>query len=200
MKYYIFNTRINSTVVCEDFEGLIRYFARFNSHDRFNPKKKYNTAFGDIALNPNDTKPSFNYKEVVVEYIPREIMVIDEDDRIIDVRMYKDEILNYNGRLYSYRKRLTVNCVFRKDPVPDIMSKKRHRGTYYKLQHIIGELRQNCDTEIEKYTRKSRNKKKLIECWWDGIPRNYKDNKCWKNQKIKKQYMKHLDKHIDTEK
>ncbi|MNB85411.1 hypothetical protein D3C81_687960 [compost metagenome] len=191
MKYYIYNSRTNSMITCNSLEDLIRYFSRGN-YNCWGKKDKRNSYFQDIAMNWNDVKTEVDksyYNErlyTTTHQIPRNIMVFDEYDRTIDPRDFKYQILNYVYK-YSYQKK-THKYEFRKDPVPRVRKYRQHRGSFYRHPRTTQEIRFSCDDEVKLFINPSRNIKNLPNAW-DEIPRN-RDH-CWKEKRIKKQWMKH---------
>jgi hypothetical protein len=213
MVYYIFNSGTNKTVVCNGKESLINWFASYNYSD-FGAKKFSNRAFDNLAMNPNDKRPADSYYEgmnlVHVEAGKREIMVIDEDNRVIDPRVFSYQILHKAQRSW-YRKHWSKHLklgykyydarspweayVFRNGPVPNV---HKWRGGHHCDRRVqtTQERRQAANPEYEAYVRAARNLRNLPNTF-DDIPRtNW--TKSWKQKKMSKQWMKNLPKHFNT--
>lgn len=208
MKYYIFNIKSNTYFVLSSFEQMIEWFARFNKEFFqdlglrnkqifLNPKKhryeNYNSALNHIAMNKNDMKWSSNNclqvknYTIPLEKIHREIMVIDELNRVIDPREYWYQIATYQSKI-NYQNKHRVSFVFRYDPVPKIRKCKSRRSSYYRKPKTFQERKLSCDKKIKDFIKPKRNMMNLPNSW-DNILRN--KNHCWKAKKIKKQWMKH---------
>lgn len=191
MKYFVYNLLNQRTQIYESEEALIRWFAHRNSNLSWS-KKKYNSLFDEIAMNWNDTKSNVVWDNELSKYtktkISRTLMVFDEYDRIIDPRVFKDKILNYEFTYGGYHYRRYGKYKFRKGPVPGIHRISCHRGSYYRKVKTTQERKMACDREVKPYIRGRRSFRHLTD-YWDEIPRNR--NHCWKAKKIKKQWMKH---------
>lgn len=102
---------------------------------------------------------------------------------------------------YSYKDRQRESYTFRRDPVPYIHNYNNcHRGSYYRIPQLRSQREYNSYNDIDiEYQSYIRPKTKIQDLpkWSDDIVRH--SDKSWKTScKVKKQYMKHLDKHIDT--
>lgn len=193
MKYYIINITKNCVIkVCKDFQDLIMYCARDNYYSSWTKNRINNHLFDRLSLNYKDKYRVKSFKDYEVKYEIRDIMVIDEDNRIIDIRQYKDKIANCKEDYYFYKSK--TNLIFRKSPIP--YTKKR-RCKIYRNPKTFQEIRENCDNETSQYIRAKRTRK-YLPTYYDDINRGNYKSKSWKKQKIKKQYMKNNKKHIDT--
>ena len=124
----------------------------------------------------------------------------------VDINDYIDEILEIEEVIrkrklkstaeWEHRKRLMNNYEFRRDPVPGVHNyNNHHRGDWYRHPKTTGTKRKEFYRD-EEYIFKD-TKIKYLPSVYDDIVR-HKD-KSWKTScKIKKQWMKHLDNHIDT--
>lgn len=192
MKYYVYNMRTNTLLLCESLEELIRWCSRHNYETGHHQMK--NSLFDDLSLNFNDKKVAYYWDKDRREYapclVPREVIIFDENDRIIDIRQYKEEIFRYTWDFFGFcRQTRKFTDKFRNGPVSNIRSKSKKRGKYCRHPYTTNERRLSCDPELKDYIRPKRSHKNLVHAW-DEIPRHL--DKCWKNKKIKRQWMKHL--------
>lgn len=96
----------------------------------------------------------------------------------------------------EHEKKLMSNYEFRKDPVPGIHNYNNcHRGDTYRHPHTTKSRRNNYyEDEYGKFEDK---KTKSLPNVWDDLVRHR--DKSWKTScKIKRQWMKHVRKHVDT--
>lgn len=192
MRYYVVNTKMNWTVVCENKEELICLFSRYNYKTARQRIK--NALFDELTLNPNDKRLVYKWDKSKQDYVPRlvprEIMVLDEDGKIINVRLYEEEIFRFRDRTFGFWKKDRQNLSqFRKEPVPNIRSKAKKKVRCYRHPRTTNEKRFASAPEYKEYIRPKRNHKNLVDAW-DDIPRHF--DRSWKSQKIKRQWMKHL--------
>lgn len=202
MKYYIVNLKTNKTYVCNELDDMVGWFAQYN-HKSWNGKSMENSAFDNLAMNPNDRRYESqfidgHYKKMCLQ---REIMVLDEDNRIIDPRQYAKQILSivqWWDRSYSERARHRYLSqykhggaypIYRQDPIPHTGNRHCHRGAYHRNPALINEKRQS--QEHKEYVRRGRGLQLPEYRWYDDCPSRY-NNRSWKNKKIRKQYMKRL--------
>jgi hypothetical protein len=137
-----------------------------------------------VAMNKNDTFWFTNWtKTPISSLIKRDIMVIDEYNRVIDPRIYKNEIKNYRFKTSHYYRN-NHPYVYRFDPVPRLSSKRRH---HYKSVHTFQERKMTCDDMAKGYIRGNRTMRSL-PCSWSGRGRSIEEN--WKSKKVRKQWMK----------
>nr|PZN07520.1 MAG: hypothetical protein DIU64_12235 [Caldicoprobacter oshimai] len=188
MKYYIFNIKTNQVRVLDSFDDLIQWCACYNYVTSDGVVR--NSLFENIAMNLNDKKVSYRWDSHLNDYIPyleqREFIVLDENNRIIDIRLYKEEILNCSGiSKTNTRKKLYK---FRKGPVPNIFKPYKF-GKYYRRPRTTRERKISADPDIQAFIRPKRRSQNLVN-YWDDIPRHI--DKCWKNKKIERQWMKNL--------
>lgn len=136
----------------------------------------------------------FLAKEVSGGYIKFDVNeVIDEVLLLVEViRKRKEKV----SKEYAHRKRLMSNYEFRRDPVPGVHNyNNHHRGDWYRRPKTTGTKRKEFYKD-EEYTFRDVKIKHLPNLYDDLV--RHKD-KSWKTScKIKKQWMKHLDNHIDT--
>lgn len=191
MKYYIWNMRTNTLYYCDSWEKLIYWCARYNYLTKHG--KPSNALFDDPALNFNDKKVVFRWdsyrNEYVRELLPRELLIFDEKKRVIDLRLYQGEIFRCQENFHASHQKGKTEVGFRNRPVPNIRSKAKKRNKYFRNPHTMNEKRWACIPEYREYVRPKRNHKNLVSAW-DDIPRH--QDKSWKRQKIKRQWMKHL--------
>lgn len=142
----------------------------------------------------NYTSKYYLAKEVSGGYIK-----LDLNDYIDEVLKISEGIKNKRAiasKKYEHERKLMNIYEFRKDPVPGVHNyNNRHRGDWYRHPKTTGAKRKGFYKD-EEYTFKD-NKVKQLPNVYDDIVR-HKD-KSWKTScKIKKQWMKHLDRHVDT--
>ena len=116
------------------------------------------------------------------------------EKRIAEIKIHK---LNINKKL-AYESRLG-QFEFRRGPVPNICHYRYHRGTYYRIPKLknVKTANNSCGDET-KIFEKSKYRTKNLPVWDDRVRHN---NKSWKTQyKVKKQWMIHLENHIDFDK
>jgi hypothetical protein len=95
-------------------------------------------------------------------------------------------------RRAAYRKKQR-QYYFRKGSVPFVTHHKWHFAGYYRSPQIHNAVVNNA--EYKEYSAPKYRRKNMPV--WDDRPRHI--DRSWKNQnKLKKQYMKHKDKHKDT--
>lgn len=191
MKYYVFNVKTNKITVYESFQDLIQWCSLYNYETPYGMK---NSLFDNLALNFNDKKVGYRWDKYIKDYVPylepREIIIFDENYKIIDIRLYKEEILKYPRNYFWINKsKKKETYEFRSGPVPHVRSKTKRRGKYYRHPHTTNERRASSDPEIQKFVRPKRRYNNLVN-YWDEIPRHL--DKSWKNKKIEKQWMKNL--------
>lgn len=185
------------------------YIREFNSEDElidFLGKSFYKCIDGsfyskylnNINMNGNDVRisPVFNEN---TDYVTRPFIFIDSDNRIIDARKYREEILKrinsgkYEHNFSKTEKNLHYGDVlcswrgsfrYRIDPVPGTSS--RHRYVYFlRFPRTSNEIKQNSIPSHKDFVRPSRRK---LPTSWDDIPRY--SQKSWKEQgKKRKQWM-----------
>ena len=105
---------------------------------------------------------------------------------------------NYEAkrRKYAHERKLKNIYEFRKDPVPGIHNYNNcHRGTFYRYPTTTKSIRDSV-YEDEEYKFIDTKAKKLPNVYDDIVRHN---DKCWKTSyKCRKQWQKHLKKHMDT--
>lgn len=188
MKFYVYNRLHQSVQTFDSEEALIRWFAHQNTNV-FWSKKKHNSLFDEVAMNWNDTKWESNWEARTSLKVPRNLMVFDEYDRIVDPRVWKDRILNYEFSYGGYRYNRYGKYEFRRGSVPGIHRYTYHRGCVHRRIKTTQERRNAVDKDVQPYIRGKRTFRNLPNSW-DDIPRN--SNHSWKAKKIKKQWMKHV--------
>jgi len=99
------------------------------------------------------------------------------------------DLSNYHVKRYQYtfNYRIRGNFEFRKDPVPFTGKKQWYFRCYYKRPKTTNEMRANY-AHIE-FVRGKRNPINLPSAWDDVVRGDVRNNKSWKNQKKRKQWM-----------
>lgn len=120
-EYFCLDIYTNKYWKIGDKSKLIEYCAT-----RINPK------FFQVSMNRNDVYRSMVWvgrSEYKVEYFTRQYMFFDGLFRVIDIREFKDEILNFKYPKRTYRWRGYHNLPeFRKGPVPGTGKLRRCYG------------------------------------------------------------------------
>lgn len=181
-EYYCLDVYTNKYWKIGDRSKLIEYCAT-----RINPK------FYQISMNKNDRYRTEIWdstnNSVSVEYFTRQYMFFDGLFRIIDIREFKDEILNfkYPKRTYGWRwwRKPCSLPEFRKGPVPGT---GKLRGYHcLRAMRTTQERKLNSDPEVYEYVRPARRSNNLPNLY-DDVWRNY--YKGWKDcTKKRKQWM-----------
>lgn len=201
VRVHLFDVHKNAfTSVFDSEEDLINFLAKTYSKSWLNGLT--NPYIDSVNMNGNDTENNYNWFGEQTAYVRRYIF-IDDNDRIIDVRKYKDEaIKRFEAKCERTAKEreefwtslqhgdVLINKYdkipyrYRMDPVPNLI--RRRVGCHW-LRHMktTQELRMYGDEEHRKYARARR---KNIPTVYDDIPRG--TQRCWKEQsKKRKQWM-----------
>ena len=159
----------------------------------------------DIGMNKNDKVRKIDKiteEHVYFSYYSRRYIFYDGLFRVIDINLFKNEILSFKktlGNLDWYNKifykRKFLNCrvkktisYFRNGPVPGI-HKIKGNWPYFKMPKVMNEKRKNSVIEEYEYIRPSRRVKNLPDDW-DDQPCSRYSSKCWKDcSKKRKQWM-----------
>jgi len=157
-----------------------RNFANVVNWD-YNLFRGKNSALDDIAMNYNDTILTYVGPAGYV-LVPRRIMVLDKDLRIVDPRLFWRDIATWTHK--SVNK---ITSKFRSGPVPG--TGKRRGESYYRSPRTTQEIRLSKDQDTKAFVRVKRTSRYLPNTW-DDVRRN--TNHCWKSRKIKRQWMKHV--------
>lgn len=135
----------------------------------------------------------FSGSDVDYQGNPKRYLLLDEFNRVIDARMYIDElvqirennfkVMQKRWELLSQKKYEHIR--FRIDPIPHT---GRHKyGSYYRVPKMTPALRLAADTEYGKYIR-PRARYAGLTNWWDDYPRCI--SRSWKDcTKKRKQWM-----------
>ena len=152
--------------------------------------------FYQVSMNKNDLYRQEtwygrfgDYQYKTVDYFTRQFMFFDGLSRVIDIREFKDEILNfkYPKRTYGWRWwRKPCNLPeFRKGLVPGTGKLRGYRCL--RAMRTTQERKLNSDPEVYEYVRPARRSNNLPNLY-DDVWRNY--YKGWKDYtKKRKQWM-----------
>ncbi len=205
-KYYVFDLHRGQQVrEFVDEDGLKNWLVFTTKYSHFwQTEKVRNEYLDDIALNLNDTMESVDPKTLKCTYTTRRYMFFDEYNRIIDARVYWNEV----------KKKFLEKTIHRYDDrVPESANRgdvfyrwpwwKSHEGKYYyrcgpvpstghrwgkrcyRRPQTTNEYKLNTDPEYKNYTR---GKRRHLPTAWDDISLTY--SKSWKDcTKKKKQWM-----------
>lgn len=179
----------------ETFDELLKYVSR---HYKTYPIESYtiqdmqlNHSFENELLNNiNITGRDVYYNAYYDCYFLRPYIFYDPDDRVLDLRLYHDRMINMAKypRMIHMRRSMPYNDPnWRNGPI-DIPSWKRKGGfrKVYRHPKTMNEKRQAI--EFKEYIRPNRRVNSLVDLYYD-IPRCHQKN--WKsNSKKRKQYMK----------
>lgn len=122
----------------------------------------------------------------------RDIMIIDENNRIIDPRKYRDQVLHafltkQNRKYYPSWHHNLENHKFRSEPVPH--TGKHTRGWGRNVKHWFKSYREDRIPEYKAYVRK----KAMVPNTWESEPFHHHE-KSWKHQtKCRHQWEKHIN-------
>lgn len=180
-KYETFNTK----------EELIKRLARANVsfnyldlHYFLIDSKTGNSILDNLDYSGSDLNADGSAKRYIL---------LDGYNRVIDARMYIDDIKRYDEMCRKRRHRFSYgysmftknHCVFRVSPVPG--TGVRHWG-YYRRPRLLRSIKQASMKEYEPYIRKGATIDKA-DAWWDEFPKSL--CKSWKHQgKRKRQWDK----------
>lgn len=200
--YYLFINSEKRYIYFENLELLLLYISKRNSSFI----KYYNSILDNFSMNNNDyyyeQKRTYIYDKennvynIIYFYkkMLKEYSILDNDLRIIDIRIYKDKIFDKNyinilEKKYKHNIK-KINYRFRKDPVPKIYKFPKKYASFPKM---MNEIRQSLDRDEKKYIKMKKISKKINRYkniwYYDEIIRN-KPLKSWKSQsKKKKQWM-----------
>lgn len=190
MTYYIVNKSNCKVKVCSGKEELISYIASFNCKVG---KEKRNLLLENIAMNKNDKKLKYDFYYSKNVLIPRKYIVYDESGRIIDPRLFKDEIFYYkadtSNKTWNQNSTCEITIVSTNTkaevkPIARCGNKFRH---YFRCPKTTNEKRYNAIPEYKHYVRGRRKVSHLPTAWDDYFVHTEKN---WKRLKVRKQYMK----------
>ena len=195
----------------KDLNEVIDYLAKFKSGRLhwWDRKVKDNISYLDeINLNGNDLNNSCVLIEGNIEWCKtmRPYMFVDNNNRIIDMRIYREEInkraddilkeyhskeekeQNLKRGEFLIRWRGGQPFRFRIDPVPG--TGNFGHGSCYRHPKTTQEIRNNASDQYENYTR---GKRRNLPTTYDDIYRSNGSSKSWKNQgKHRHQWQKNL--------
>ena len=205
MKYTMYKFSTNSTRVFENKDELIAYFSSHVTKSWWS-KRKECSLFEEINVTGKDVtilhkqKVKYdgegNYVNTTyyTEKYLKDIMVFDEYNRTIDIRMFKDEILNQKYNKDNLPKIKTKNMgynhpyEFRKTPVPYTKKRHFHYERDVKYKHKL--MKYDFNGYDINVNRDKKKKNELFDIlYWREFPT--KDfQKSWKKQsKKRKQWM-----------
>lgn len=135
----------------------------------------------------NEVEYTENTRHIYV----REFIVYDEYDRIINLSDLKKSLLVYKPKPYKWvpwvlKRYKNVYWEYRKDPVPGVGN-----GNYPKRNN--GHFNKSYKAKLMEYYSLFPNSGRMREYdsfWWDDGKYFNKNYRCWKNKKIRKQWMK----------
>lgn len=172
--FYYYNHHLNKHVLIGNKEQFISYLSQyFGDTEYFDTVRWSWSILNDQNVTMNDTY------FVEDNYYLRKQTFYDGEYRIIDVRNYYVEAINY------YQNHIYVR--------PNIIwGKKRKHRKYYSGNHMRNKMprtsriiRMNAPVEMKEF---SRGTEKLLPKYWDDKGRRV--SSCWKDQrKYKKQWM-----------
>ena len=212
MKYYIYDLYKNRYVKeFENMDEMIQFLGRntYLNQDWWSNRSESATKLNQKYKNAYLDEINMNFNDMYLggicgEYYTRRYMFIDDNWKIYDMRVYWEEIKKEYCRLkdsYSKNKKKEndfcygdlISSVswkkaylyrYRIDPVPH--TGHSHGYHFFRHPHTTAEKRSICDEDIYMHTRP---KRRHLPSVYDDIYRH--NEKSWKKQKIKKQWMKH---------
>lgn len=207
-KYYLFDLYKGQQIrefYCEDSLKDWLVFSTRETYLWLTPKIK-NEYLDEIALSTNDLMETVDTKTLVGTCCHRRYMFYDEYGRIIDARVYWEEVketflkrktTKYERRIpedakygevfnrYSWAKGNEYRFKFRCGPVPG--TSYHWRGYCYRRPKTTAEIRMNCDPEYKDFVRPRR---RLIPTAYDDVCISSYRSRSWKdNTKKRKQWM-----------
>lgn len=201
--YHVFDLEYNKYLKTYlSYEELIQFLAKHQDKNHHHSESKYgNEILDNLNLTLKDKK--INCSCYSCKFKMRNYVIVDNYERIIDVRHYYKEILNQSNKkekrcnnhnyfYYINRMRKKVGkgykgVEFRRGPIPFI-SNGHSRGSGSAGVRTTNERRQGFEKEVQKYIRGKRMPMNLPTMYDDRH-----NDKCWKTQtKCKKQWMKNL--------
>lgn len=132
--------------------------------------------------------------------LSRAYMTVSPSGKVIDTRKWENDLAKIreaeakkDTRRHSW---YTSNYVYRFDPVERTGRIHHNRGSVYRLARVKNIVTEAANTEYKEFNHPKNNKYKFVR--WDEEPVRHKD-KSWKTScKVKKQWMKHQNKHFET--
>lgn len=187
--FYLRNMIENYMYRFLSLEELLAFVSRYNSFDN-----KSNTILNLLAMNENDLIRDYSTLDNP-KLVRRCYIVYDEDYRIIDLRLFKNLLLD-NSYLDTIKNQKShKGYIFRKTPIPNT-GKKSHLNNkiVYNKSFLFSELKCSLDTDMKEFIRKKRIlkiKKDVFEDYESFVYKNFykKKSKSWKKQKKRKQWM-----------
>jgi len=189
-KIWVYDTHKQSFVYCfPTFLDALKFLAVHGDEFLENINMGNDKTFHDYE-NLKLDNGVYYYDNII--YIPRRFIFIDENNRYIDFRNYRneiDELINSKNLKYNClpqkKKQYKESYKYRFDPVPHTGHIKGYR--WLRHIHTTNEKRQNCALENKEFVRAARRANNLPSLY-DDIPRSY--SKSWKDcTKKRKQWM-----------
>jgi len=171
---------------------MISYIASYNCRIA---KEKRNLLLENIAMNNNDKKLKYDFYYSENVLVPRIYMVYDEFGRIVDPRIYKENILSIKIDPLGRIKKLNPHTGFQSgftgtkaavEPIARCGNKFRH---YLRYAKTANEKRNNAIPGYKQFIRGKRKVSHISPAWDDY---DVHTEKNWKRLKIRKQYMKNV--------
>lgn len=190
-KYMLIDRYKGTSETIETKERLIERLARANV--RMTIEELFNALINVKYSNKILDNMDFSGHDLDINGEPKRYLLLDGYGRVINARMYIDDIDKYNSEhrkkcrynTYLEDKYNKANCRFREDPVPG--TGVRHWG-YFRRPRLMRSYRQAHIKEYEPYVRKRATLDKA-DMWWDEFPKDL--CKSWKHQgKRKRQWDK----------
>lgn len=200
MRFYLYDAYKNSTIVFSNLDHLIYYFHHSTFRDWKNTYAKSKKPLRDchlfhcMAMNFNELSYEPTIDTIFGLSYTRHLMLFDEDDRIVDVRDYRYQILNglFDVSKFKNKEKPRFTYTYRYDPVPRTGTK--HRDYWRPWPKVLGEAKKNEDPEHKPFVKPKRQFQTICDvyCSHDAKIRSNAHDKCWKRKKVKKQWMKNL--------
>lgn len=148
-RYYMYSFLKNYALRFENFNELLDYVKLKNTIS-YNGKIT-NIYLDNISMNFNDVVSYWFFEKNEVS--KRDYLFYDEEFRIIDLRLYSNEILLNN--IKHKENKIKKGYVFRKTPISGIHKVKREGIYKQNRTKYLKEMKDNLNVE-EKYIRKKR--------------------------------------------
>lgn len=130
----------------------------------------------------------------------RTYMIVSPSGKVVDTRKWERDLAKVRDAESKKAVRHHVwyinNYVYRFDPVERTGRVRYNRGSVYRLARVKGIVTEAANTEYKEFNHPKNNRYKFVR--WDEELVRHKD-KSWKTScKVRKQWMKHQNRHFET--
>lgn len=180
---------------------LVTYLVRSKNYDY--------PVLEHLSKDMSEKKLEYNFSSKYGTYIPLYYIAKEVGERIIrfdvstlakDMEKKEKEISKHKKRVskeYAHTRKLRDSYTFRKDPVYGVHKRRYHRGEFYRHCRIHRNATIEAMFKVEYTELMDASYRRINLPAWDEKIRH--NDKSWKTSyKVKKQWMKHKNKHKDT--